>query len=227
VSALSASRVARVTLSGAALLGLVLLLAGCGGSSSPGVASVAGSKATGSPSSPVTGTGGSGGAPAAGGTALSSASSAQSGMALAGGSGADMLKFSACMRANGVANFPDPNGSGAIQFSSSSGVDPRSASFQAAQQKCQKYTGGGKAPSPAQQAQAQAQALAFSACMRSHGEPSFPDPQFSGGTISVRISGGPGKALDPSSPIFQAAQKACAADRPGAIGGTLPIGPGK
>ncbi len=74
---------------------------------------------------------------------------------------------------------------------------------------------GGAPPSPAQQAQMQAQALKFSACMRSHGVPSFPDPQFSGGHVGIRIQGGPGTGLDPRSPIFQAAQKACSAEVPG------------
>ena len=46
-------------------------------------------------------------------------------------------------------------------------------------------------------------------CMRSHGVPNFPDPQFQtgpGGGLGVRI-GGPG--INPRSPAFQAAQKAC------------------
>lgn len=47
--------------------------------------------------------------------------------------------------------------------------------------------------------------VAFAACMRSHGEPDYPDPQFtsSGG---VRIS--PGHA-DPGSPAFKSANRAC------------------
>ena len=49
----------------------------------------------------------------------------------------------------------------------------------------------------------------MSRCMRSHGVPNFPDPQFQtapGGGFGVKI-GGPG--VNPSSPAFQAAQKAC------------------
>jgi hypothetical protein len=128
------------------------------------------------------------------------------------------------MRAHGVPSFPDPSASGVIQGSASSGVNPQSPQFQAASQKCAKYSGGGLAPSPAQQAQLEAQALKFSACMRAHGEPNFPDPQFSssGGGVRIKI-GGPGSDLDPQSPIFQAAQKACASDLPGKNGG--PAGP--
>ncbi|HEX4109327.1 MAG TPA: hypothetical protein VHX88_14415 [Solirubrobacteraceae bacterium] len=201
---------------GAALIGLVLL-AGCGGSSSPGVANVAASKTSSTPATAAAGAGAPG--IGVGGSVPDGPGGGSPGahfaMKLAGGTSANLLKLSACMRANGEPGFPDPSGDGSIQLSSSSGVDPNSATFQAAMQKCRKYAGGGAAQSPAQQAKAQAQALAYSACMRSHGEPSFPDPQISGGRISLSIHASSGGALDPNSPIFQAAQKACAADQPG------------
>lgn len=47
--------------------------------------------------------------------------------------------------------------------------------------------------------------VAFSECMRSHGEPKFPDPD-SQGVIGSLIQLG----IDPNSPQFQAAQKSCA-----------------
>ena len=128
------------------------------------------------------------------------------------------------MRANGVPNFPDPNGQGVIQ---GSGIDPNSAAFQKAQQTCAKDLGGGAGTrSPAQIAQAEAAALAFSKCMRSHGVPDFPDPQFgSGGGISIRISAhagaGGNNGLDPNSPIFQKAQRTCGSLLPGRAGGKL------
>lgn len=46
----------------------------------------------------------------------------------------------------------------------------------------------------------------FSDCMRAHGVTNFPDPG-SGGGIQI---GGPGSNLNPRSPSFQAAQRACA-----------------
>ena len=127
------------------------------------------------------------------------------------------------MRANGVANFPDPNAQGVIQ---GSGIDPNSSSFQKAQQACAKKIGGGKGTrSPAQQAQAEAAALAFSKCMRSHGVSDFPDPQFSSGgaiRISLHASAGVGSSdLDPNSPIFDKAQKTCGSLLPGRAGGKL------
>ena len=205
-----------------ALVGVAALVAGCGGGgSSPGVASIGNSKAA-SSQSPDAGGGaaGSGAGPVAGGPGASSSGGGggQFEASIGGGSRQNALKFAACMRTNGVPNFPDPNGQGAIQFGSSDGINPNSPQFEAAMKKCQKYMGAGKPPSPAKQAQAQAQALKFSACMRSHGVPSFPDPDLSGGGVGFHIHAGPGSGLDPRSPIFQAAQKACGSDLPGANG---------
>jgi hypothetical protein len=51
-------------------------------------------------------------------------------------------------------------------------------------------------------------ALQFSGCMREHGLSTFPDPQRTGsGGTQLKI--GEGSGLDPNSPTFQAAQKAC------------------
>jgi hypothetical protein len=47
----------------------------------------------------------------------------------------------------------------------------------------------------------------------------FPDPSFSGGPFSLLIRGNRGSDLNPQSPIFQPAHKACQADLPGKIGG--------
>ncbi len=56
-------------------------------------------------------------------------------------------------------------------------------------------------------------ALAFARCMREQGI-DFPDPEFpEEGGARVRI--GPGTGIDPSSPKFQRAQKACAKELKG------------
>jgi len=47
-------------------------------------------------------------------------------------------------------------------------------------------------------------ALAYSSCMRSHGVPNFPDPD-ANGTLTLTVS----PSLDPSSPLFQAAEADC------------------
>jgi hypothetical protein len=58
----------------------------------------------------------------------------------------------------------------------------------------------------------------FSACMRAHGVPNFPDPKFSGGMTQISIDAKNG-GIDPGSPIFQAAQKTCQKLMPGRPGG--------
>jgi hypothetical protein len=56
------------------------------------------------------------------------------------------LALAACMRRNGVSNFPDPqSGSGGalvIRIAPNSGIDPQSAQFQRAQEACRKVSGG-------------------------------------------------------------------------------------
>ena len=126
-------------------------------------------------------------------------------------------KFSACMRAHGEPNFPDPNSQGAIQIGPSSGIDPGSPKFQAAQTACQKLLPNGGQPSPQEVAKMQKQALAFSACMRKHGLPDFPDPVFSGGGVRISIKVGSSSDLNPNSSVFQAAQRACQGFMPGKV----------
>ncbi|HEX4109329.1 MAG TPA: hypothetical protein VHX88_14425 [Solirubrobacteraceae bacterium] len=143
--------------------------------------------------------------------------------AAAGGQGSSglpssgaLLRLSACMRADGVPGFPDPDARGVIELSPSSGVNADSPQFQAASQRCQRYAPTGTAPSPRQQAKIST-ALAFTACMRAHGEPDFPGPIADGQVMLAEPKG----TLDPGSPIFQAAQKACASVAPGAAGGSV------
>jgi hypothetical protein len=137
-----------------------------------------------------------------------------------GNSAADQAKalaFARCMRSHGVSNFPDPGGSGGglrlqVQKTPNStsvnGVEVNGPVFQSAMTACRSYLPNGGHPTAAQTAKAKAQALAMSRCMRTHGVPNFPDPQFPSGSggFGIRI-GGPG--VDPNSPAFQAAQKAC------------------
>jgi hypothetical protein len=115
------------------------------------------------------------------------------------------LQFAKCMRSHGVRNFPE--GNGPIKIGPSSGIDPNSPTFRTAQKDCRSLL---PKPSPAQVRQAEQNALKFSKCMRAHGVPNFPDPQFLTGGLSIRISAGGGGGLNPRSPAFQAAQQACA-----------------
>lgn len=50
-------------------------------------------------------------------------------------------------------------------------------------------------------------ALAYTNCMRTHGEPNMPEPAFRGGHINISINARSG--VDPGSPQFKAANNAC------------------
>jgi hypothetical protein len=152
-----------------------------------------------------------------------------------------LVAFSQCMRTHGVANFPEPSEGhllirGGPRGARAAGLDPGSAQFRAAREACRKLLPNGGVPSPAEQAKIQEAALKFAQCMRTHGVPSFPDPEFShgGGGFGIRIRGRRGAAggIDPSSPQFQAARQKCqsvlpmppgAKGRPGG-GGNLGFG---
>ena len=189
----------RMNLGVVVLASVALLVAGCGGSSSsPGVAHLSTSTSS---DLPASGSGSS--------SPESSASTQQK-----------MVKFSQCMRTHGEPEFPEPTeGAIRIQNHNGHGPNPESSRFQAAEKACSKYAPSKVAPSPAEQAKIQEGALKFSACMRSHGVPNFPDPEFhSGGGVGIRIGSKKGNpsGIDPNSPQFKAAQKACQSDsRPG------------
>src|SRR5438445_372153 len=163
------SRHALIALLALSLAAVAVLAAGCGGTPSPSVASLGPSQAG------TTTQGGS----TPGGSADGS-SGGGSGLTMKAANGA---KFAACMRSHGVPNFPDPDSRGGIRIGPSTGIDPNSPKFKAAQQTCRKLLPNDGQPSPAEQVRAQQQALKFSACMRAHRVPNFPDPTFSDGHI--------------------------------------------
>ncbi len=132
------------------------------------------------------------------------------------------IALAECMRSHGVPNFPDPgnNGNGGILIQGShragsgnsmtvNGVSVNAPAFQSAMQTCRKYLPNGGTPSAAETAKIKAAALAMARCMRSHGVPNFPDPEFGtgpGGGFGIRLGG---TGVDFNSPAFQAAQKIC------------------
>ena len=137
-----------------------------------------------------------------------------------------MLAYSQCMRSHGVPAFPDPVNNGGqiglmLQGGPGTGLDPNSTTFKAADESCHALMPAPKTGTDGQVPEkAREQALQYSQCMRSHGLPDFPDPQFSSGGIS--IGGGEGQkgaGLDPNSATFQAAQQACESLMPGFGGG--------
>jgi hypothetical protein len=75
--------------------------------------------------------------------------------------------------------------------------------------------GGGGGSANASASSARDAQVKFSQCMREHGVKNFPDPDSKGGIL---IKAGPGTGIDPRSPQFQSAQKACQKYQPKASG---------
>ena len=74
--------------------------------------------------------------------------------------------------------------------------------------------GGASAPASASATvSGEAEALEYTACMRSHGVPNFPDPTVQNGSVGFSITAGDG--VDQNSPQYQSARQACASLRGG------------
>jgi hypothetical protein len=143
---------ARVAAAIAAIAGLVVFAAGCGGSKGTHVARV-GSTTT-----------------SVGSSRNASATTLQS----------DEIVFARCMRSHGVSNYPDPTTSGLLKESVQQ-LGVSSSQFQTAQTACKHLLpNGGSGPSPAQVQQVRVLSLHFAQCVRSHGVPNFPDPASDG-----------------------------------------------
>jgi hypothetical protein len=177
----------------AAVLGLGVAVAGCSAGSNSSTAASAGSRPTTTTTAATTGGSGSSGASPL----------------------AQAVAYSQCMRSHGVSNFPDPvqTPDGGYGYRTN-GIDPNSASFQAALQACKTL------PAPwnstgVQLSSAQQQAwLSWAQCIRVHGVPDFPDPTFSGSEVHDAGVGS-------SSAQLQSAMNACKSQTPsvGGLGG--------
>lgn len=127
------------------------------------------------------------------------------------------LAYSRCMRAHGIADYPDPNANGEIQINIGPGsdMDPNNPRFKAAETACK--------PLLPQQGQPpkglRAANLKYAKCMRAHGIKDFPDPK-PDGTLQVQST--PGGDLDPNNPLYKKANDACKSLAPGGgEGGSL------
>jgi len=130
------------------------------------------------------------------------------------------VKFSQCMRQNGVSTFPDPDASGSLTIDgvvNGSSLNPNSPTFQQAISACKDLEPAGFM-GHTRSAQQQAAALKFAQCMRDDGVSDFPDPTADGPIIdTTRIPSMAGK--DPrSDPGFNAAKDKCSATYSGQMG---------
>jgi hypothetical protein len=88
------------------------------------------------------------------------------------------VRFAACMRSNGVSQFPDPGASGKLTIdavANGSSLDTRTPAFQQALSACKQLEPAGFMGSPRSSQQQQA-GLRFAQCIRANGVKDFPDP---------------------------------------------------
>jgi hypothetical protein len=126
------------------------------------------------------------------------------------------LKFAQCMRGQGI-DFPDPrkDEDGGVQMGGPRvGEGVSRQKLDTAHKACEKHLRKIKRPdlSDEEMARVRKDSLRHARCMRENGI-DFPDPQFSAdGGVTVKIE--PGSGIDPRSPKFQSAEKACAKELP-------------
>jgi hypothetical protein len=122
---------------------------------------------------------------------------------------AEMMSYSRCMRSHGILDFPDPTpnpgGPGGSFGWSGAGVnddlDPSNPRYQAANKACQPLLpDGGQVPPIA--AKQLAEEVQMAVCMRSHGVPSFPDPDNTDGAFVL-------SNINRSSPQYRAGFATC------------------
>jgi hypothetical protein len=164
----------------AGLVGLSLLVSGCGSSPGSHVAQLGSATTTTTTTS------------SSGPSSTTSAASAQLNAALA---------FSRCMRSHGAPTFPDPDSQGNFPQQSSASDQAKQASL-SAQDACKsQLPRRGGLGTPQDRQKKFAFALKVADCLRAHGYPSFPDPTASSQNVP------PG--IDPNSKQFQAAEMNC------------------
>jgi len=118
--------------------------------------------------------------------------------------------LTACMRGNGVPNFPDPGPNGQLHILQQDKIDINSKAFKDATEACKDYLPQGPSARPVPPGSAPAvDTSKYVACMRRNGVPDFPAPE--DGTFNYDIS----------TPKFKAANAKCQSSLPS---GAPPLG---
>jgi len=121
------------------------------------------------------------------------------------------VRFSECMRSNGVPSFPDPGASGSFtidEVANGTALDTSSPTFTQALEKCKSlepagFEGGTRST------QQQSAALQFAQCIRANGVSDFPDPAADQPLVDTNLI--PSAATSSGMSILNAAMQKCAA----------------
>ena len=167
----------------AVVFGLSALLAACGGGASSASVAHIGSTTTSTPAA-----------------------------AAAGSSSSQLQKFVSCMRDHGVPNFPElvMTANGSAVPAEPVNIDKNSPAVQKARRACGSILPG-SSPAPSAQAitpKDQVDYIKAAACMRAHGVPDFPDPKFSGTSVTFAQPPGMNASIG-NSPTFLRAREIC------------------
>lgn len=126
-------------------------------------------------------------------------------LTMAAEAGADPVTYSECMRANGVADFPDPNAQGQIAYG---GISVTPQVWVKAVGACEGLEPPGWSTEANRTPEQQSAALKFAQCMRDNGVRDFPDPATAREPL-IDTTKMPGEPSARSIPGFAAAQDAC------------------
>jgi hypothetical protein len=129
-----------------------------------------------------------------------------SGSARSASTKAQFLAYSRCMRSHGVSDFPDPTtpAGGGVAFSINGGpgsdLNSNNPTYKSANQTCRALLPAGVQSATGRSPKIAAE-VRWARCMRSHGVPSFPDPNNQGAFDSAKFND--------TTPAFHTASKAC------------------
>ena len=113
------------------------------------------------------------------------------------------IAFAQCMRTHGVPNFPDPGPSTNFTVSGApEGAAANTPSGKAYDNCAHLLPNGSSSNNGSVTTQELSEGVALAQCLRTHGEPTFPDPTVVNGGLNFAFTG-----VD--SPQFQAAVSAC------------------
>jgi hypothetical protein len=121
------------------------------------------------------------------------------------------LAYAKCVRSHGIPSFPDPSANGSFEIPAQT-VNSSPLRYEAANKACTHLLPNGGKLSPSAMAHIATAALKFSACMRTHGVPGFPDPIILNESIGAGATATVGwKAGDynRNSPQYQRANRIC------------------